>query len=135
MKKKQIITCSRIAEGIVHENLYDLDHEEAWGLFLTNQNTVIAVEMLSKGTLNKTSLDSRTVLRRALLNNAGGIIILHNHPSGNPMPSKSDIEFTKKLHDACELMDIGFLDHLIVSHDSYYSFSDEKEYNHTNKIK
>ena len=126
----EIISCSRKAESIVHNDLCNLDHEEAWGLFLTRQNTLISIEMLSKGTLDATSLDSRTVLRRALLNNAGGIILLHNHPSGNPMPSKSDIDFTDKLHKACDLMGIGLLDHIIVSGDSFYSFSEEATHNY-----
>lgn len=121
----EIISCSRKAESIVHKNLCDLDHEEAWGLFLTTQHSVISIEMLSKGTLDSTCMDSRTVLRRALLNNAGAVIILHNHPSGNPMPSKSDIDFTDKLHKACDLMGIGFLDHIIVTGEAFYSFSDD----------
>lgn len=121
----EIISCSRQAENVIHGNLCNLDHEEAWGLFLTRQHSLISFEMLSKGTLDATILDCRTILRRALLNNAGAIIILHNHPSGNPMPSKSDITFTDKLHKACDLMGIGFLDHIIVTGEAFYSFSDD----------
>lgn len=124
----EIVSCSWKAESIVHRNLCDLDHEEAWVIFLTTQNSVISIEMLSKGTLDKTSLDNRTVLRRALMNNAGAIIILHNHPSGNPMPSKSDIDFTQKLRGACDLVGIRLLDHIIVTRESFYSFADEKTF-------
>ena len=58
-----------------------------WAIFLTRDNGVIVSEMLTKGTLDSTPIDARTILRRALLNNAAGIIIVHNHPSGNAMPS------------------------------------------------
>ena len=58
-----------------------------WAIFLTRDNGVIVSEMLTKGTLDSTPIDARTILRRVLLNNAAGIIIVHNHPSGNAMPS------------------------------------------------
>ena len=122
------ITNSVLAENVIHNEMMDLDHEEAWLIFLTRSNTVIGTEMVSKGTLNSTSVDCRTILRRVLLNNAGGIIIAHNHPSGNPQPSSEDIRFTERLKDACKLMDISLIDHIIVSCKSFFSFAEEKEY-------
>lgn len=122
------ITNSVLAEKVIHNEMMDLDHEEAWLIFLTRSNTVIGTEMVSKGTLNSTSVDCRTILRRVLLNNAGGIIIAHNHPSGNPQPSSEDIRFTERLKDACKLMDIILIDHIIVSCKSFFSFAEEKEY-------
>lgn len=81
------------------------------------------------GTLTQTSIDNRTVIRRALLNNAAGIILLHNHPSGNPQPSQSDIQFTSGMKKACDLMDIQFLDHIIFTDVDFFSFSEEKTFN------
>ena len=85
---KQQITDCWAAERALHDNLTGLDHEEVWCIFLARDNTVIAKEMVSMGTLTQTSIDNRTVIRRALLNNAAGIILLHNHPSGNPQPTR-----------------------------------------------
>lgn len=124
--KDIIVSNCRTAHHIVQEQMTGLDHEEVWGLFLTTGNQVIATEMLSKGTLTQTSIDCRTVLRRALLLNAGAVILFHNHPSGNPTPSVADIIFTKDLRAACDLMNIKMLDHIVTANNSFYSFADEK---------
>ena len=126
--KEQVNNCMA-AEKILHETLSGLDHEEVWCIFLTSANTVIAKEMISRGTLTQTVIDNRTVIRRALLNNAAGIILLHNHPSGNPKPSPNDIRFTSGMKKACDLMDIKLLDHIIFTDGEFFSFSEEKTFN------
>lgn len=125
---EQIKDCMS-AERIMHNHLSGLDHEEVWCIFLTAANKVIATEMLSKGTLTRTIIDNRTVIKRALMNNAAGIILLHNHPSGNPSPSPDDIRFTSSIKKACDLMGISFLDHIIFTDGEYFSFSEEKTFN------
>ncbi len=120
------ITDCRAAERALHDNLTGLDHEEVWCVFLTSDKTVISIEMVSMGTLTSTSIDNRTVIKRALMNNAHGIIILHNHPSGNPLPSAQDISFTARLKIACNIMDIQLLDHIICSERGFFSFSEER---------
>lgn len=132
MSKKLKINNSSQATGHLRDYMSGLDHEEMWAIFLTRDNGVIVSEMLTKGTLDSTPIDARTILRRALLNNAAGIIIVHNHPSGNAMPSASDIKQTEKVKSACDLMDISLVDHLVMGDDSYYSFSDEKLSDYTN---
>ncbi len=117
---------SQDAARLVYPALSGLDHEEAWVIFLTANNGVITTEMLSKGTLNKTAIDSWTILRQALLKNAAAIILCHNHPSGNERPSPADIGLTDNLHKACTLLDIALLDHIIVGGDAYFSFSEEQ---------
>ena len=92
-------------------------------MFLNADNRVLCKEMITKGTLTSTPIDARTILRRTLLNNAAGIILAHNHPSGNAIPSKSDIDQTKALRDACNLMSVNLLDHIIVAEDTYFSFA------------
>lgn len=124
--KDIIVSNCRTAHQIVQEQMKGLDHEEVWGLFLTTGNQVIAAEVLSKGTLTQTSIDCRTVLRRALLLNVGAVILFHNHPSGNPTPSVADIIFTKDMKAACDLMDIKLLDHIVTANNSFYSFADEE---------
>ena len=129
MQTRNQITDCRAAEAVLHDNLTGLDHEEVWCIFLRTDNTVISLEMLSKGTLSKTSIDNRTVIRRALLNNASGIILLHNHPSGNPSPSVQDIHFTSGLKKACDLMGINLLDHIIIADGEFFSFSEDRTFN------
>ena len=124
----QSITDPQMVEEMVHENLYGLDHEEVWIIFLTTANTPIAKEMISMGTLNYTAIDNRTILRRVLLNNAAGFILVHNHPSGNPQPSQQDVKMTEKLKKACELMDVKLIDHVIFTDDAVFSFSEEHTY-------
>ena len=123
------ISDCRAAERVLHDNLTGLDHEEVWVLFLTCDNRVITKELVSKGTLSQTSIDNRTVIKRALLNNANGIVLLHNHPSGNPSPSVKDIQFTAGLKKACNLMDIKLLDHIIFTEGSFFSFSADRTFN------
>lgn len=118
------------AVGFVHDWMSQLDHEEVWALFLTGNLSIICEMMLSKGTLTQTSIDSRTVVRNALLVNASALILLHNHPSGSPLPSVSDISFTGQLKKACSFMDIKLLDHIIIAEDSFYSFTEEKTFSY-----
>ena len=121
------INNSSAAASIIIPELQTLDHEESWVLFLTADNRLLCKEMITKGTLTSTLLDARTILRRALLNNAAAIILTHNHPSGNPAPSNSDIKMTSDIKEACHLMSITLIDHLIISTDSYFSFADNTE--------
>ena len=121
------INNSSDAASIIIPELQTLDHEESWVLFLTADNRLLCKEMITKGTLTSTLLDARTILRRALLNNAAAIILTHNHPSGNPTPSNSDIKMTSDIKEACHLMSFTLIDHLIISTDSYFSFADNTE--------
>ena len=119
---------SRGAEALLHDNLSTLDHEEVWIIYLRTNCSLIGSEMISRGTLDQTSVDCRTVLRQSLLNNAGGIILLHNHPSGDSQPSQADIRFTDRLRQACSLMGINLVDHIIVAEESFFSFCEEKTF-------
>lgn len=126
MKNAARINQSSQAASLLKACLSQLDHEEFWALFLNQDNRVIAIEMLTKGSLNATIIDPRTILRRSLLNNAAKILVAHNHPSGNPTPSQSDIEQTKRIRSACGVMDVSFVDHIILAEDNYFSFADER---------
>ncbi|MBP3794814.1 MAG: JAB domain-containing protein [Bacteroidales bacterium] len=110
--------------NLLHDYMADLDHEEMWILFLAMNNSPIACEMLTKGSLTYTPIDARMIVKRSLLNNAAGIIIIHNHVSGNPKPSRKDLDATEKVRQACRLFDIDLTDHIIISRDSFFSFAD-----------
>lgn len=118
------IKCSRDVFDLLSPSLSDLPHEEFWILFLNRSNKVINRMKLSQGGISGTVTDVRMVMKRAIENLASGIIVCHNHPSGNLNPSESDTRITQKIKEAGNLMDIQLLDHLIVSDKDYYSFAD-----------
>ena len=106
--------------------LRGIDHEECWGLFLNRANYIIDKECLSKGGLDSTILDAKSTVRKALEKMASGMIIVHNHPSGSPLPGESDLHQTRNLKKALDTCGISLIDHVIVAEDSYYSFADER---------
>lgn len=124
----QVITSPATAEQFIRPHFQGLDHEECWAIFLSCGNAIISKMMLSKGTMTTTAIDTRTVLRNALLSNAKSIILLHNHLTGNPSPSSADIRFTDKLKKACSLLEIHLVDHLILAEKAFYSFANEQTY-------
>jgi DNA repair protein RadC len=94
--------------------------------YLNRANRLIGVYELSKGGITGTVADPRLVLSVALKTAATGIILAHNHPSGNLQPSSADIEITKKIESACKFLDIKLIDHIIISPTGeFYSFIDE----------
>ena len=103
----------------------DLPHEEFWIVFLNNSNKIIKTTQLSKGGLTATVVDVRMLFHTALDCLATGIILVHNHPSGNLTPSREDKNITNKIKEAGKVLDILLLDHLIISQNGYLSFADE----------
>lgn len=118
------IKCSKDVADIFQPILSDLTHEEFWILFLNRSNKVINQMKLSQGGVSGTVTDVRLVMKKAIEYLASGIIVCHNHPSGNLNPSESDSKITQKIKEAGNLMDIQLLDHLIISDKDYYSFAD-----------
>ena len=96
-------------------------------LFLNQSNQVLGYILISEGGITDTTVDVRVILQAALLTNSVAIILAHNHPSGNLKPSRQDMEITKQVKNAAQLMRITVLDHLILTDAGYYSFSDEGE--------
>ena len=99
--------------------------EEFKILLLNRSNRVLGWVKVSSGGVSGTVADPRIIFQTALLSNASGIILAHNHPSGNIFPSESDIQLTKKMKEAGKVLEIAVLDHLIITSESYYSFADE----------
>lgn len=109
--------------------LKGLSHEEFWVLFLNRANYIIGKEQLSSGGISSTTIDNKMVVIRAMEKKANSVIMIHNHPSGNPRPGQADIQQTEKLKKALEAMDIILMDHIIVCDDCYFSFAEEKVFN------
>jgi DNA repair protein RadC len=118
------IKCSKDVADIFQPILSDLLHEEFWILFLNRSNRVINRMKLSQGGISGTVTDVRMVMKKAVEYLASGIIVCHNHPSGNLSPSEADSKITQKIREAGNLLDVQLLDHLIISDKDYYSFAD-----------
>ncbi len=123
--EREKIGSSKDAFELFTPILGDLPHEEFWVLFLDRANKIIDKQRTSQGGVSGTVIDIRMILKQAIEKLASGIILCHNHPSGNPQPSKSDIDITRKLKEAAGFMDINVLDHIIVTDGEYFSFVDE----------
>lgn len=102
----------------------DSKTEQAWYVTLNRSNKLIRHYQLSSGGQASTVIDVRLILKQALYDDASAIILAHNHPSGNLSPSEQDKAITTKLSEAAHLLDIRFLDHLIITQHGYFSFAD-----------
>ncbi|MDR0835981.1 MAG: DNA repair protein RadC [Tannerella sp.] len=123
--EKIAIKCSRDAFDIFYPLLCDLPHEELWAALTNSANRVIEKVKISQGGLNETSSDLRFIMKAAIGKTCHGIILCHNHPSGNLRPSPQDDLLTSRLKEAAKLLSITLLDHIIISDNKYYSYSDE----------
>lgn len=111
-------------------DIYHLDRqpEEVVYLICVNtKNKIIGVHEVSRGSISASILNIRELFKRAVVNNAAKIFIVHNHPSGSTKPSEADMQVTKKAQKAGELLDIPLLDHIIIGDDEYYSFKENDQ--------
>lgn len=122
--EKGKITCSKDVADIFQPLLSDLQHEEFHVLLLNRSNKIIKRIKLSQGGISGTVTDVRIIMKYACSCLASGMIVCHNHPSGNLNPSESDSKITQKIKECGSLLDIQLLDHVIVSDKDYYSFAD-----------
>ena len=124
------VKCSRDAHKIFFDswNQSTIEHKESFKMLLLNRaNKVLGITTISEGGLSGTVTDVRLIFQYAIKGNASGIIVAHNHPSGNSNPSDSDQKITQKIKEAGNLLDIQLLDHIIVTPemDLYRSLADE----------
>jgi DNA repair protein RadC len=122
--KQRKISSSQTVFDYFQPLMGDLHHEEFHVMFLNRANFIIDSMRISTGGTTGTVMDVKLIIRHALDRLAQGIIIAHNHPSGNKLPSGSDTSITNKIKDAATLMDISLLDHVIVTENDYFSFTD-----------
>ena len=100
----------------------DRPQEECHVMVLDTKNQVLATHLVSLGGLTQTSVDVRVVMRYALLHSGTQIVLVHNHPSGNPAPSREDEALTQTVAKACQALRIRLMDHVIIGDNTYYSF-------------
>lgn len=120
-----VIKCSRDIYNIMRQKLERKNHEEFWIIYLNQALRVQSTECISQGGMASTVVDIRLILKKALDKLSSSIILIHNHPSGNLKPSVQDDNLTKKVKEGAKLLDINLIDHVIISSQGYYSYSDE----------
>ncbi|MDE5829621.1 MAG: DNA repair protein RadC [Duncaniella sp.] len=120
-----VIRSSADAYSIMRSQLELLDHEEFWVLHLSRSNQVKSKVCISRGGTASTAVDIKLLLKRALDSLASGIILVHNHPSGNLKTSLQDDALTSRIVQGAEYLDIKVLDHLIIARGGYFSYRDE----------
>lgn len=127
-KDRQQVNDSESAYRIAKTLFYDetIDYRESFkAIYMNRSNHVLGCLTVSEGGPCSTAVDVKLILQGALLTNASGVILAHNHPSGNLQPSTPDKVMTDKIRQALTVMDINLLDHLIITRENYFSFIDE----------
>ena len=119
------IRTSETVARMMGPRLRDLSHEECWAVYLNRGRKYIGKEQISLGGLGSTVFDIKIIVKKAVERLASGLILVHNHPSGNPLPGDQDRVQTEALKRAAAVFDIELLDHVIIGRKKYYSFSDE----------
>lgn len=127
LDKNPIVSARMVFDAMI-PLLKGVRQEECWVLFLNGSNYLLGKERVSIGDCRSTQIDISRIVRRALEKKAPALILVHNHPTGNPHPSKADADLTERLHSACNSLQIELLDHVIVSDDCFFSCADEKLY-------
>lgn len=122
--ERSVIGNSHDAYSILKNQLSDLRTEEFWAIFLNNSNKVIYTSQLTQGGISQSIVDVRVLFKTALDHFSTGVIIAHNHPSGSLKPSKEDMNITQKVKEGGKILSIQLLDHIIITQNSYFSFTD-----------
>ncbi len=118
----EVLDCGRAAADHLSTYFNGRTTEAFAVIFLNSRNAIIATKIMFEGTVNQSSIYPREIIKRALQLNAVSLIIGHNHPSGQLQPSVDDRRITSKIREACQVMDIRLLDHLIITDDGWLSF-------------
>ena len=123
--EKTSISSARDSYNVFSQHLSDLRTEEYWAIFLNQKNQIVYKTQISKGGISGTLVDVRVLFRIAIEHFATSIIVAHNHPSGSLKPSLEDIQITKNIKNAGEILNVTLLDHLIIGDNSFFSFAEE----------
>ncbi len=123
---RSVIQSPADAGILMQSRLRHLDREHFAVMLLNNANAVINIETISIGTLNSSPAHPREIFKQAIRHSASNVIVAHNHPSGDCMPSDLDLELTDRLVEAGRIIGISVIDHIIVGEDTYYSFRENE---------
>lgn len=131
--KKPLMTARSVYEMMIPQ-LKGLQHEECWILFLNDHNYLTGKMKATSGGSSSTVIDVRQVIRSALDKGASAIVLVHNHPTGNPTPSPADVRQTDAVRKGVSAVGLALLDHIVVSDDCFFSFSDDRMYRNNNYL-
>ena len=120
-ERPELNTATRIYNHM-RPRMMDLETEEFWCLLMGQHYNLIKAVRISQGGLTECSVDVRLIMKECVLNNTTILAVCHNHPSGGLTPSKCDDELTRRIREACKLMAIHFMDHVIITAGAYYSY-------------
>ena len=123
---KRPVTTPETVYSLMLPTLKNLDHEECWVLYLNRANFVLGKEMICSGSMESTLVDTNRILRRAIEKQSSYVILVHNHPSGSPLPGAADVHQTDRVRNALTSIGVVLVDHVIVAEDSFFSFSEER---------
>ncbi|MDD2570754.1 MAG: JAB domain-containing protein [Candidatus Cloacimonetes bacterium] len=122
------VSCSRDAEQLLRKVFPSLEHVEYFYIICLNRaNQVLGFHQVSKGGISGTVTDVRVIFQVAIKSCSSGLILAHNHPSGNLQPSEVDLKITRKIKEAGALLDVSVLDHIIIADEGYLSMADENQ--------
>lgn len=124
MVAKPVMDSPNAVRDYLHQLLSDEPYEQFWLVHLDNQHQVLLAEVLFKGTIDAAAVYPRVVIDAVIKHKTAAVIFAHNHPSGICEPSQSDIQLTKRLKEALQMIDVRTLDHFIIGHNSVTSFAE-----------
>lgn len=125
VEKSNPVVSSRIAYAMLRPKLAGLQHEEFWVMFLRHDGTLISMDRVSRGTIGKCAVYTREIFKLSISLGAKYLILAHNHPSGDPNPSREDRQLTRRVVQASKLIDVEVFDHLVIGCGGYVSFVDQ----------
>ena len=126
MIDQRAINSPELVYQLMLPQLKGLDHEECWILLLNRRQRLIGKERINVGSLESTLIDTKRILRRAIEKQSSFVVLVHNHPSGSPIPGEADIRQTDILRNTLSAVEIALMDHVIVADGSFFSFSEER---------
>ena len=126
IENEQHILYARDVMEIMQGKLSNLKHEEFWAIYLNQASKILKTDQIGKGGITATIVDIRLIMQDAILLGATAIIVCHNHPSGALTPSEADLNLTRQIKSAAEMLNIKLLDHIIMHKTKYYSFEENK---------
>ena len=121
VRSREILCSPEVVSAMARQRIGRLAYEEVWVAYVDNRNRLISWEKAAKGSLNNSPIHPRDIMERALALKASGFIVVHNHPGGSSTPSGMDLDFTRQLERASQVLFIRFLDHIIVSDTECFS--------------
>jgi DNA repair protein RadC len=124
-QERPLVQSPQDAANLVMYEMGALQQEELWVMLLDTRNKVISIEKIYKGSLNSSMVRVAELFKAAIARSAAGLIVLHNHPSGDPAPSPEDVALTRNIIQSGKLLDIDILDHLVIGLGKYVSLKDK----------